>query len=69
MKIKFECKTKDERQAVDDFMTWLCEQGEQDYWQFNELSGAELRSGFHLVFEYDFDKRFITAYITEASDS
>lgn len=36
MKLKLECKTTEERKAAKQFLTWLCEQGEQDYWNWQE---------------------------------
>lgn len=36
MKLKIECKTKEEREAARQFLVWLCEQGEQDYWTWQE---------------------------------
>ncbi len=40
MKIKIECKDEN-FDAADHFLTWLCESGEQHYWDWMEVRESE----------------------------
>lgn len=57
MKIKFECNSKREREAAEQFLTWLCEQGEQDYWTWQENQDDPVTIQ---RFDYDFKKNAAT---------
>lgn len=54
MKLKFEFETKDEEEAATHFLTWLCEQGEQDYWQWMEMQDVE-PDGPHVIVRFNYD--------------
>jgi len=55
MKLKFECKTKEERAAAEHFISWLCGQGEQDYWQWMETREGEEDGNITITnFKYDY---------------
>lgn len=58
MKITFECKNKQERRAAEEFLGWLCNQGEQDYW--NAMDGAQFDAtangeGDITIVRFDYD--------------
>lgn len=40
---------------IDRFMSWLDNQGEQDYWEWLEIQGQQTNK-----IEYDYKKKFIT---------
>lgn len=46
----------DNQKAAEHFQTWLCEQGEQDYWQWMEYREEEEGGNITAIyFEYNFD--------------
>lgn len=52
VKIKF-----DNKKAADHFLTWLCELGEQAYWNWMECRESEEDGDITAIrFDYDFDK-------------
>lgn len=55
MKLKIECKTKEEREMAEEFLGWLSNSGEQQYWEAiecNALEGEPMITSFN----YDFKK-------------
>lgn len=61
MKLKFECKTEQERIAAEEFLSWLCNSGEQGYWDGMESpqfdADADGKGDITIVkFDYDFKK-------------
>lgn len=62
MKLKFECKTKQDRIAAEEFLSWLSNSGEQQYWESMENAqfdaDADGVGDITIVrFDYDIKKR------------
>lgn len=68
MKIKFEFD-KSEKDAVDHFMSWLCEQGEQDYWTWMEYREQEDDGQITLRnFDYDWKSLSVSCDVGRMSE-
>ena len=61
MKIKVEFKNAEEERVAEEFLTWLCEAGEQDYWNWMECRDEEKNLIGH--FDYDFKKMTVDCEI------
>ena len=65
MRILFETDSPEEAKAAQDFMTWLCEQGEQDYWAWMDCQdNAEVVR----IFDYDWKKDEIKCILKSQLD-
>jgi len=61
MKLTFECKTKQEKKAAEEFLNWLSNSGEQQYWEAVEDRQFEANMDDEgditiVKFNYDFKK-------------
>lgn len=54
MRIEIKCNDEEEMRAAEHFLTWLCEQGEQDYWNWMEIRESE-EEGPITVLRFDYD--------------
>lgn len=64
MKLKFECKTKEEREAARQFLDWLSGQGEQDYWQWQDCRDEPVT-----ITRFDYTEKFeVTCSIEPSED-
>lgn len=67
MKITFECKTKQEKKAAEEFLGWLSNSGEQDYWNAMDsvqYDATEDGDGDITIIRFDYDWKKMEAKCT-----
>lgn len=62
-------KLEGDKRVIKHFMSWLCGQGEQDYWMWMEHREQETKANITAVrFDYDFNGAVITAEVGRLDD-
>lgn len=70
MKNKIIIKIEGNEEATQYFLSWLCETGEQEYWDFMRYREEEVKKKniTILTFDYDFENKKITGKLGRLED-